>query len=147
MTWQWAMQGYAACNAVLVVAANRIGNGDWDELTIRFYGPSFISDQRGYIVVQASRAVEEVVAASFDCKVLREERAAWGFFRGRRPYTTLAVPLAGFARVLSAGKPAQDPVGDETGRGRAIQAIIDYPAQTAFPYRVNADRDRHAGPQ
>ena len=44
MTWQWAMQGYAACNVVLVVAANRIGNGDWDELTIRFYGPSFISD-------------------------------------------------------------------------------------------------------
>ena len=44
------MQGHAACNAVLVVTVNRIGNEDWDELTISFYGPSFISDQRGEIV-------------------------------------------------------------------------------------------------
>jgi N-carbamoylputrescine amidase len=84
-TWQWAMQGHAACNAVLVVTANRIGNEDWDEITINFYGPSFVADQRGEIVAQASREVEEVVAASFDCKALREERAAWGFFRVRQP--------------------------------------------------------------
>jgi len=84
-TWQRAMQGHAACNAVPVVAANRIGNEDWDELTMSFYGSSFITDQRGEIVAQASRELEEVVAASFDFNALREERAAWGFFRDRRP--------------------------------------------------------------
>ena len=84
-TWQRAMQGHAACNAVPVVAANRIGNEDWDELTMSFYGSSFITDQRGEIVAQASRELEEVVAASFDFNALRDERAAWGFFRDRRP--------------------------------------------------------------
>ena len=88
------MQGHAACNAVLVVTANRIGNEDWDEITINFYGPSFVADQRGEIIAQASREVEEVVAASFDCKALREERAAWGFFRVCRPCTDPCCPIS-----------------------------------------------------
>jgi predicted amidohydrolase len=83
-----------ACNAMLVVAANRIGNEDWDELTMSFFGSSFITDPRGEIVAQASREVEEVVAASLDCKSLREERAAWCFFRVRRPYTIPCCPIS-----------------------------------------------------
>ena len=84
-TWQRAMQGHAACNAIPVVASNRIGDESWDDVTMTFYGSSFVTDQRGEIVAQASREAEAVVTASFDFAALRDERASWGFFRDRRP--------------------------------------------------------------
>ena len=36
-TWQRAMQGHSACNALPVVASNRIGAESWDDLTMTFY--------------------------------------------------------------------------------------------------------------
>jgi len=83
-TWQRAMQGHSACNALPVVASNRIGQEHWDDLTMTFYGSSFITDQRGEVVAQASRDGAEVVTASFNFTELRAERASWGFFRDRR---------------------------------------------------------------
>lgn len=84
-TWQRAMQGHAACNAIPVVASNRIGDERWDDVNMTFYGSSFVTDQHGEMVVQASRDREEIVSASFDFQALRDERASWGFFRDRRP--------------------------------------------------------------
>jgi N-carbamoylputrescine amidase len=78
------MVGHAACNAIPVVAANRIGAEVWDDLTMTFYGSSFIADQHGEVVAQASRDREEIVMAGFDFAALRAERASWGFFRDRR---------------------------------------------------------------
>ncbi|MGD0525568.1 MAG: N-carbamoylputrescine amidase [Polyangiaceae bacterium] len=79
--WQRAMIGHAVSNVVPVVAANRIG----DEEGQSFYGSSFIADTRGDKVAELGRADEGVIVARFDLDVLARTRAAWGFFRDRRP--------------------------------------------------------------
>jgi len=86
--WQRVMIGHAIANVMPVVAANRIGTEEGQS----FYGSSFIADTRGDKVAELGREDEGVVAASFDLAQLRRTRAAWGFFRDRRPelYGTLA---------------------------------------------------------
>jgi N-carbamoylputrescine amidase len=79
--WQRAMIGHAVSNVVPVVAANRIG----DEHGQRFYGSSFIADQRGEKVAELGRNEAGVAVASFDLNALARARASWGFFRDRRP--------------------------------------------------------------
>ncbi len=79
--WQRAMIGHAVSNVIPVVAANRIG----DEAGQVFYGSSFIADPRGDKVAELGRAEEGVILAGFDLAAIRRTRAAWGFFRDRRP--------------------------------------------------------------
>jgi N-carbamoylputrescine amidase len=89
--WQRAMQGHAASNCVPVAAANRIGTEAGDRGEITFYGTSFIAGPDGEVVVEAGEDEEAIIVAAFDFEELRLERAAWGFFRDRRPelYTSL----------------------------------------------------------
>lgn len=79
--WRRAMVGHAAANVVPVVAANRIGVEDGQA----FYGTSFIADQAGEIVSELGRGEDGVIMAAFDLDDIEQERAAWGFFRDRRP--------------------------------------------------------------
>ncbi len=83
--WQTGMQGHSACNMVPVIASNRIGTEQFDNSHITFYGSSFITDNKGQVVTQASRSDNSVVTATFDLEQQRFERAAWGLFRDRRP--------------------------------------------------------------
>jgi N-carbamoylputrescine amidase len=86
--WRRAMQGHAVSNVIPVVGANRTGFEPWDEYPgggQRFYGSSFICDQRGDLVAELGRDAEGVIAATFDLDFLGAHRAAWGFFRDRRP--------------------------------------------------------------
>lgn len=83
--WRRGMQGHAVSNVMPVVAANRVGT----ELSLGspqvFYGSSFIADHRGDLVGDMGRAEEGVVTHTFDLDFLDQHRAAWGFFRDRRP--------------------------------------------------------------
>jgi N-carbamoylputrescine amidase len=79
--WRRAMQGHAASNVIPVAAANRIGTEDGQS----FYGRSFVTDETGAIVSEVERGKEGVAVASFDRAALEQARAAWGFFRDRRP--------------------------------------------------------------
>lgn len=79
--WQRAMIGHAVSNVVPVVAANRIGQEPRQE----FYGHSFISDHRGNKVAELGRSESGVISAAFDFDTIRRNRAAFGFFRDRRP--------------------------------------------------------------
>lgn len=79
--WRRAMVGHAVSNVVPVVAANRIGN----EHGQVFYGTSFITDERGDIVAELGREEEGVITATFDLDRVKRHRAAFGFFRDRRP--------------------------------------------------------------
>lgn len=79
--WQRAMIGHAVSNVVPVVAANRIGR----EGGQIFYGHSFIADHRGNIVQELGREEHGVILATFDLELIRKHRAAFGFFRDRRP--------------------------------------------------------------
>jgi N-carbamoylputrescine amidase len=83
--WQRVQQGHAAANLVPLVASNRIGVETGDAVSVRFYGSSFIADQRGAIVAQASEDTEEVVTATFDLDEVRRYRDSWSMFRDRRP--------------------------------------------------------------
>lgn len=79
--WQRAMQGHAVSNAVPVIAANRTGT----EGTQHFYGASFIADEAGTIIQEIADNQTGVISAEFDLAALRHRRAAFGFFRDRRP--------------------------------------------------------------
>jgi N-carbamoylputrescine amidase len=79
--WQRAMIGHAVSNSVPVVAANRTG----EEGGQTFYGSSFIADPRGDKCAELGRTEEGTIVASFDLDALSRRRAAWGFFRDRRP--------------------------------------------------------------
>ena len=88
LPWRRAMQGHAVSNVVPVVGANRTGFEPWAGYPNggqRFYGSSFICDHRGDLVADLGRDGEGMVIASFDLDFLSTHRAAWGFFRDRRP--------------------------------------------------------------
>ena len=79
--WQRVMIGHAVSNVVPVVAANRIGT----ESGQTFYGSSFIADHRGEKVAEMGRTESGVIVAAVDLGEVRRSRAAFGFFRDRRP--------------------------------------------------------------
>lgn len=87
------MQGHAGSNLMPVIAANRIGtetvepseeNGG-QKSALTFYGSSFMTDNTGELVQNASRDQEEILMATYDRKQLFEDRLSWGIFRDRRP--------------------------------------------------------------
>jgi N-carbamoylputrescine amidase len=79
--WRRAMVGHAVSNVVPVVAANRVGT----EHGQTFYGTSFICDERGDILAELDREEEGVIVATLDLDRVKRHRAAFGFFRDRRP--------------------------------------------------------------
>jgi N-carbamoylputrescine amidase len=97
LPWRRAMQGHAVSNVIPVVGANRIGFEPWDGYPNggqQFYGSSFIADHRGDLVGDLGRDEEGIAIAGFDLDFLATHRAAWGFFRDRRPelYGALVTP-------------------------------------------------------
>jgi N-carbamoylputrescine amidase len=86
--WRRAMQGHAVSNVIPVVGANRTGFEPWENYPgggQLFYGSSFIADHRGDLVQAFGREDEGALVAEFDLDFLATHRAAWGFFRDRRP--------------------------------------------------------------
>ena len=88
------MQGHAAANLMPVIAANRIGreevtpspeNGGQRSALV-FYGSSFMTDERGEILVEASYDKEEILYQEYDLDKIKEDRLSWGLFRDRRPH-------------------------------------------------------------
>ncbi|MES2496836.1 MAG: N-carbamoylputrescine amidase [Pseudomonadota bacterium] len=79
--WRRAMIGHAVSNVVPVVAANRIGTEDGQT----FYGHSFICDQRGDLLAEFGATETGVLVATLDIDLAKRHRAAFGFFRDRRP--------------------------------------------------------------
>jgi N-carbamoylputrescine amidase len=79
--WRRAMIGHAVSNVVPVVASNRIGTEDGQA----FYGHSFICDERGDMLAEFGADETGVLVATLDLEPIRRHRAAFGFFRDRRP--------------------------------------------------------------
>ncbi len=79
--WRRAMIGHAVSNVVPIVAANRIGT----EGGQRFYGHSFICDERGDILAEFGDKETGALVATLDITQAKRHRAAFGFFRDRRP--------------------------------------------------------------
>jgi N-carbamoylputrescine amidase len=83
--WRRAMQGHGVSNILPVVASNRTGRETGLGVDQNFYGSSFICDHRGDLVGDMDRSQEGVIVNTFDLDFLDTHRAAWGFFRDRRP--------------------------------------------------------------
>ena len=92
--WPRVMMGHSAANIVPVIAANRIGletvepseeNGN-QKSSLNFYGSSFMTDERGKILVEASCDKEEILYQEYDLDKIKEDRLSWGLFRDRRPH-------------------------------------------------------------
>ena len=91
--WRRVMQGHAAANLMPVIAANRIGTETVDPCegnggqtsALNFYGSSFIADETGELISEASRDQEEILYSEFDLAELAQKRLEWGLFRDRRP--------------------------------------------------------------
>jgi N-carbamoylputrescine amidase len=79
--WQRAMLGHAVSNLVPVVAANRIGTEGGQS----YYGHSFICDHFGEILAEIPDGHEGVIVHQVDVAEAAKRRAAFGFFRDRRP--------------------------------------------------------------
>jgi N-carbamoylputrescine amidase len=79
--WRRAMIGHAVSNVVPVVASNRIGT----ERDMTFYGHSFICDERGDMLAEFGAHETGVLSATIDLDRVKRHRAAFGFFRDRRP--------------------------------------------------------------
>ena len=79
--WRRAMVGHAVSNVVPVVAANRIGTEEGQH----FYGHSFICDERGDMLAEFGAEETGVLVATLDLALVKRHRAAFGFFRDRRP--------------------------------------------------------------
>jgi len=79
--WRRAMLGHAVANIVPIVAANRVGTEEGQT----FYGTSFIADERGEIIADLDHNEHGRTLATFDLAAVRATRAAFGFFRDRRP--------------------------------------------------------------
>lgn len=83
--WQNTMLGHAAANMIPVVASNRIGVEAMGTTAIRFWGASFISDNRGNKLAEADISTESVLTATFDMDELAAYRREVCTFRDRRP--------------------------------------------------------------
>lgn len=94
--WHRVMQGHAAANMVPIMAANRVGtehvnNCYGKDISITFYGSSFITDGTGAMLEVLDRTSEGVAVAELDLEAYEKTRSFWGLFRDRRPdlYGTL----------------------------------------------------------
>ncbi len=84
--WRRAMVGHAVSNVVPVVAVTQVGpEPAGSQAGQTFYGTSFIADERGDILAELDREEEGVIVATLDLARVKRHRAAFGFFRDRRP--------------------------------------------------------------
>lgn len=81
LPWMRVMQGHAVANCAALAAANRIGDEDGQS----FYGNSFLCDHRGEVCESFGATEEGFLSFEVDRAAMRSYRAAFGFFRDRRP--------------------------------------------------------------
>ena len=82
--WQNTMCGHAAANIMPVIASNRIGKESSNNLSMEFYGSSFISNHLGELVIEADRESENIITHTFNLDLIAQYRRDWGVFRDRR---------------------------------------------------------------
>ena len=82
--WQNTMRGHAAANIMPVIASNRIGKESSNDLSMEFYGSSFISNHLGELVSEADRESEKIITYTFDLDLIKQYRRDWGVYRDRR---------------------------------------------------------------
>lgn len=83
--WQRVQAGHSAANMLPVIVANRIGEEVGESCALTFYGSSFITDNTGAKIAEASRDEETFLLAEFDLDAMAKLRDYWALFADRRP--------------------------------------------------------------
>ena len=83
--WQNVMIGHSAANQIPVIASNRIGIETEQDISLTFYGSSFITDHMGNIIKTMDEKSEGILFQEFDLEEIKKYRQSWGNFRDRRP--------------------------------------------------------------
>ena len=83
--WQNVMIGHSAANQIPVIASNRIGIETEQDISLTFYGSSFITDHMGNIIKTMDEKSEGIISQEFDLEEMKKYRQSWGNFRDRRP--------------------------------------------------------------
>ncbi len=83
--WQNVMIGHSAANQIPVIASNRIGSEREGDVSLNFYGGSFITDHLGNITKQMDSETDGVITKEIDLNLINKYRQSWGNFRDRRP--------------------------------------------------------------
>jgi len=83
--WQNVMIGHSAANQIPVIASNRIGIETEQDISLTFYGSSFITDHMGNIIKIMDEKSEGIISQEFDLEEIKKYRQSWGNFRDRRP--------------------------------------------------------------
>ena len=78
--WQTIQKSHAVANGVSVVSVNRVGK----EAGVNFWGGSFVTNQYGRVLHQASHVQEESKTVEVDLNNSDHYRKYWPFLRDRR---------------------------------------------------------------
>ncbi|MFD1315636.1 carbon-nitrogen hydrolase [Namhaeicola litoreus] len=78
--WQTIQKSHAVANGVSVVSVNRVGK----EAGVHFWGGSFVTNQYGRVLHQASHTKEETHIETIDLNLSDHYRKYWPFLRDRR---------------------------------------------------------------
>ena len=79
--WQNVMKGHASANMIPIIAANRYSKETTDNVTIDFYGSSFITDIYGDFSKKAGQNSDEILISTIDLDENNKKRREWGIFR------------------------------------------------------------------
>ncbi|MEM7027186.1 MAG: nitrilase-related carbon-nitrogen hydrolase, partial [Pseudomonadota bacterium] len=84
--WIAIQRSHAIANSLPILSSNRIGieSDSKNNLATQFWGSSFITDQQGEILAEASIEKEEVIIAELDLDNTEKIRQVWPYFRDRR---------------------------------------------------------------
>jgi N-carbamoylputrescine amidase len=78
--WQTIQRSHAIANGVHVVSVNRVG----EEVGLKFWGGSFVSNPFGAVIFQGDHHDEQVTVVELDLSKTDHYRTHWPFLRDRR---------------------------------------------------------------
>jgi N-carbamoylputrescine amidase len=84
--WKIEQPAHAVANGYYMGCINRVGTERPWKLG-KFYGTSYFVNPRGEIMIEGGEDKDEIIVADLDLNKIDEVRAAWQFYRDRRPET------------------------------------------------------------
>ncbi len=81
--WQTIQRSHSVANGVHVVSVNRVG----EEVGLKFWGGSFVSNPFGKVIFQGDHQEEQVTVVDLDLAKTDYYRTHWPFLRDRRVET------------------------------------------------------------
>ncbi len=83
-SWMTIQRSHAIANGVHVISCNRIGTEKTENVSIDFWGNSFIAGPQGEILARANAISPSLIMSKIELPLTEEQRKIWPFLRDRR---------------------------------------------------------------